>query len=79
MRSRAKKHRPTPKPPKSKGAILDGLVAEVGWSRANAHRRLSTALMAPKKTDLVRLCQRRSATCGYDTVKVPIKVWATVG
>lgn len=64
---------------KDKGIILDRLVAEVGWSRANARRRLSTALKAPKKTDPARLRKRRPATYGYDTTKVLIKVWATAG
>lgn len=64
---------------KQKTAILDRLVAEVGWSRANARRRLSAALKAPKKTNPARLRKRRAPKYGYDTLKVLIRVWNTAG
>lgn len=54
---------------KVKGEILDRLVVEVGWSRANARRQLGRAF---KRRGPARMVARkpRPPTYGYDTVKV---------
>lgn len=63
---------------KERGVILDRLVAEIGWSRANARRQLGNALKrkgraapAPRKP--------RAPTYGHDTVKVLTRVWNSLG
>ncbi|WP_062006590.1 hypothetical protein [Arthrobacter alpinus] len=63
---------------KAKGEILDRLVAEVGWSRANARRQLGKAF---KRRGLGRALLRRPRppTYGYDTVKVLQQVWVVAG
>lgn len=63
---------------KAKGEILDRLVAEVGWSRANARRALRTAL---RRRGPARAVARkpRPPTYGYDTVKVLQQVWVVAG
>lgn len=50
---------------KAKGEILDRLVAEVGWSRANARRQLGRAF---KRRGPARMEVRkpRPPTYGYD-------------
>lgn len=54
---------------KAKSEILDRLVAEVGWYRANARRQLGAAF---KRRGPARAVQRRRrlSTYVYDTVKV---------
>ena len=63
---------------KAKGEILDRLVAEVGWSRANARRQLGRAF---KRRGPARVVARRPRppTYGYDTVKVLQQVWVVAG
>lgn len=63
---------------KDKGQILDRLVAEVGWSRANARRQLNAALA---RRGPARALKRkpRPRTYGYDTLKVLQRVWEVAG
>ncbi|WP_170133123.1 integrase catalytic domain-containing protein [Arthrobacter livingstonensis] len=63
---------------KGKGEILDRLVVEIGWSRANARRQLGRAF---KRRGPARAVARRprTPTYGYDTVKVLQQVWVVAG
>lgn len=63
---------------KGKGQILDRLVGEVGWSRANARRQLNAALA---RRGPARAVQRkpRPRSYGYDTLKVLQRVWDVAG
>ena len=63
---------------KGKGQILDRLVGEVGWSRANARRQLNAALA---RRGPARAVERkpRPRTYGYDTLKVLQRVWEVAG
>lgn len=63
---------------KAKGEILDRLMAEVGWSRANARRQLGKAF---KRWGPARVVARkpRPPTYGYDTVKVLQQIWVVAG
>ena len=63
---------------KAKGEILDRLMVEIGWSRANARRQLGKAF---KRCGPVSAIKRRSRppTYGYDTVKVLQQVWVVAG
>jgi transposase InsO family protein len=63
---------------KAKGEILDRLVAEVGWSRANARRQLGRAFKRRGPARAV-VRKQRTPTYGYDTVKVLQQVWAVAG
>lgn len=65
-------------PKKAKGEILDRLVAEVGWSRANARRQLSAASSRRGPARAV-VRKPRPATYTYDTVKVLQRVWLVAG
>jgi len=63
---------------KVKGGILDRLVAEVGWSRANARRQLGRAFA--RRGPARGVARRpRPPTYGYDTVKVLQQVWVVAG
>ena len=59
---------------KAKGEVLDRLMVEIGWSRANARRQLGRAF---KRRGPVRAVARRPRppTYGYDTVKVTERLW----
>ena len=63
---------------KAKGEILDRLVIEIGWSRANARRQLGRAF---KRRGPARIVARRPRppTYGYDTLKVLQQVWVVAG
>lgn len=63
---------------KGKGEILDRLVIEIGWSRANARRQLGRAF---KRRGPARIVARRPRppTYGYDTLKVLQQVWVVAG
>ena len=63
---------------KAKGVILDRLVIEVGWSRANARRQLSAALARRGPARAVTH-QPRPRSYGYDTLKVLQRVWEVAG
>ena len=63
---------------KAKGEILDRLVAEVGWSRANARRQLGRAFTRRGPARAVAR-KPRPPTYGYDTVKVLQQVWVVAG
>lgn len=63
---------------KSKGLILDRLVAEVGWSRANARRQLNAALARRGPARAV-MRKPRPRSYGYDTLKVLQRVWQVAG
>ncbi|MGP5227289.1 integrase catalytic domain-containing protein [Arthrobacter rhombi] len=63
---------------KERGALLDRLVAEVGWSRANARRQLHAALERKGPARAV-VRQPRPRTYTYDTVKVLQRVWMVAG
>lgn len=63
---------------KAKGQILDRLVAEVGWSRANARRAVKTALARRGPASAVKR-KPRPRTYGYDTLKVLQRVWEVAG
>lgn len=59
---------------KVKGAMLDHLVATIGWSRANARRALVAALAANTPT-LPPKRALREPTYGYNTLKALIHIW----
>ncbi|MEO6942320.1 MAG: transposase family protein [Terrimesophilobacter sp.] len=63
---------------KAKGQVLDRLMAEVGWSRANARRQLAaaTARCGPARAVTRR---PRPRTYTYDTLKVLQRVWQVTG
>jgi transposase InsO family protein len=63
---------------KARGEILDRLVAEVGWSRANARRQLHAA---SARQGAARAVTRkpRPRSYGYDTLKVLQRVWEVSG
>lgn len=63
---------------KTKGVMLDQLVATTGWSRANARRALTAA---GKRKGPAKAVKRspRSRTYGYDTLKLLIQVWNLAG
>jgi hypothetical protein len=63
---------------KTKGVMLDQLVATTGWSRANAWRALTAA---GKRKGPAKAVTRepRGRTCGYDTLKLLIQVWNLAG
>jgi len=63
---------------KAKSAILAQLEAEVGWSRANARRQLTAALVRRGPVRAVRR-KPRPRTYGYDTLKVLQRVWEVTG
>lgn len=63
---------------KGKGQILDRLVVEVGWSRANARRAVHAALGRRGQASAVKR-KPRPRTYGYDTLKVLQRVWAVAG
>lgn len=63
---------------KAKTQLLDQLVAEVGWSRANARRQLTAALARRGPARAVKR-KPRPRTYGYDTVKVLQRVWQVAG
>jgi hypothetical protein len=59
---------------KAKGVLLDALVAVTGWSRANARRAISNALVRRGHLKAVKR-KPRPRTYGYDTLKTLIRVW----
>lgn len=63
---------------KTRGRLLDELVAATGWSRANARRQVSAA---GKRHGPRRAVKRapRPRTYGYDTLKLLIRVWMLAG
>lgn len=63
---------------KTRGRMLDELVAATGWSRANARRQVSAA---GKRRGPQRSVKRapRPRTYGYDTLKLLISVWMLAG
>ncbi|MCY0906735.1 transposase family protein [Arthrobacter sp. H14-L1] len=63
---------------KAKGEILDRLMVEIGWSRANARRQLGRAF---RRRGPARVVTRkpRPPSYGYDTVKVLQQVWVVAG
>lgn len=63
---------------KDKGVILDRLVVEIGWSRANARRQLGNAL---KRRGPAAAVQRkpRPRTYTFDALKVLQRVWLAAG
>jgi hypothetical protein len=63
---------------KAKGVMLGQVVATTGWSRANARRAL-TAARARKGPAKAIKRKPRSATYGYDTLKLLIQVWNLAG
>ncbi|MHA7271553.1 integrase catalytic domain-containing protein [Arthrobacter sp. HLT1-20] len=63
---------------KAKGEILDRLVVEVGWSRANARRQLGRAFKRGRPAGAVAR-KPRPPTYGYDTVRVLQQVWVVAG
>lgn len=63
---------------KAKGQILDRLVVEVGWSRANARRQLNAALARRGPASAVKR-KPRPRSYGYDTLKVLQRVWEVTG
>lgn len=63
---------------KVKGAMLDHVVATIGWSRANARRALVAAL-APNTPTLPPKRALRKPTYGYDTLKALIHIWNLAG
>jgi transposase InsO family protein len=63
---------------KVKGEILDRLVIQFGWSRANARRQLGNAFKR-KGPSTQKARKPRPPTYGYDTIKVLIRVWNNLG
>jgi hypothetical protein len=63
---------------KTRGRMLDELVAMTGWSRANA-RRVVTAAAARKGPQRAVKRAPRPRTYGYDTLKLLISVWMLAG
>lgn len=63
---------------KVKSTILAQLVAEVGWSRANARRQLTGALARRGPARAIKR-KPRPRTYGYDTLKVLQRVWEVAG
>ncbi len=63
---------------KAKGEVLDRLVAEVGWSRANARRQLANALTRRGPAGVVKR-KPRPRSYGYDTLLVLQRVWVIAG
>lgn len=63
---------------KVRGEILDRLMAEVGWSRANARRQLAAAFKRRGPALAVKR-RPRPPTYGYDTVRVLQQVWVVAG
>ena len=63
---------------KVRGEILDRLMVEIEWSRANARRQLGQAF---KRRGPARIVARRPMppTYSYDTVKVLQQVWVVAG
>jgi hypothetical protein len=63
---------------KSKGLMLDQLVATTGWSRANARRALAAA---NKRKGPAKAVTRkpRGRTYSYDTLKLLIQIWNCAG
>jgi len=63
---------------KTRGRLLDELVASTGWSRANARRQVPGA---GKRRGPQRSVKRvpRPRTYGYDTLKLLISVWMLAG
>jgi len=63
---------------KTRGRMLDELVAATGWSRANARWQVSAA---GKRRGPQRSVKRapRPRTYGYDTLKLLISVWMLAG
>lgn len=63
---------------KTRGRMLDELVATTGWSRANARRQV-TAAGARKGPQRAVKRAPRPRTYGYDTLKLLIRVWMLAG
>ena len=63
---------------KTRGRMLDELVATTGWSRANARRQVTAA---SKRRGPQRSAKRapRPRTYGYDTLRLLIVVWMLAG
>ena len=61
-----------------KGEILDRLIGEIGWSRANARRQLNAVLVRHGAARMVKR-KPRPRTYGYDTLKVLQRVWDVAG
>lgn len=63
---------------KTRGRMLDELVATTGWSRANARRQVTAA---GKRRGPQRAARRspRPRTYGYDTLKLLTAVWMLAG
>lgn len=67
---------------KTKGAVLDEVVAVTGWSRDNARRRLRQAANQPPgrgRNVATRPRKPRARKYSYDAVKVLQRVWAISG
>lgn len=63
---------------KTRGRMLDELVATTGWSRANARRQV-TAAGARKGPQRAVKRVPRPRTYGYDTLRLLISVWMLAG
>ncbi len=63
---------------KTRGRMLDELVATTGWSRANARRQFRAAGEHRGPRRAVKRAHR-PRTCGYDTLKSLISVWMLAG
>lgn len=67
---------------KTKGTLLDQIVAVTGWTRDNARRRLTQAANhppGPGETIATRVREPRARKYSYDAVKTLRRVWATSG
>lgn len=67
---------------KTKGAVLDEVIAVAGWSRDNARGRLTRAAThppGPGRQVAERARKPRSRKYSYDAVKVLQRVWAISG
>lgn len=63
---------------KTRGRMLDELVATTGWSRANARRQVRAAGARKGPQRAVKRAPR-PRTYGYDTLKLLIRVWMLAG
>ena len=63
---------------KAKSRMLDELTATMGWSRANARRRLRAAAVRKGRASAAKR-KPRPRTYGYDTLKVLQLIWTLIG